>query len=140
MTIDKIISVTGKPGLFEIVAQSKGGFIVESLEDKKRFPITASHNVSILNDIAIYTYDEEIPLREVFVSINEKEGGKEALSHKSSNKDLHNFFVEILPEYDQERVYASNIKKVVQWYNILVKNGFDFSSISEENTEEEVAQ
>jgi len=140
MTIDKIISVTGKPGLFEIVAQSKGGFIVESLEDKKRFPITASHNVSILNDIAIYTYDEEIPLREVFASINEKEDGKEALSHKSSNKDLHNFFLEVLPEYDQERVYASNIKKVVQWYNILVKNGFDFSSISEESSEEEVAQ
>jgi len=131
MALDKIIAVTGKPGLYEIKAQSKGGFIVESLVDKKRFPITATHNVSILNDIAIYTWNEEVPLRDVLTTIFEKNEGKNSISHKSSNKELMAFFAEILPEYDTERVYASNIKKVVQWYNLLVDNKFDFSSLKE---------
>jgi len=136
MALDKIIAVTGKPGLFEIMAQSKGGFIVESLMDKKRFPITATHNVSVLNDIAIYTWNEEVPLREVLFTIFEKNEGKETISHKSSNKELMAFFEDILPEYDTERVYASNIKKVVQWYNLLVGHNFDFQTLKEDNTQE----
>ncbi|MGB0776621.1 MAG: DUF5606 domain-containing protein [Flavobacteriaceae bacterium] len=136
MALDKIIAVTGKPGLYEIKAQSKGGFIVESLVDKKRFPITATHNVSVLNDIAIYTWNEEVPLRDVLTTIFEKNEGKNSISHKSSNKELMAFFAEILPEYDTERVYASNIKKVVQWYNLLVDNEFDFASLKEEEKEE----
>lgn len=136
MALDKIIAVTGKPGLYEIKAQSKGGFIVESLVDKKRFPITATHNVSVLNDIAIYTWNEEVPLRDVLTTIFEKNEGKNSISHKSSNKELMSFFAEILPEYDTERVYASNIKKVVQWYNLLVDNEFDFASLKEEEKEE----
>lgn len=136
MALDKIIAVTGKPGLFEIMAQSKGGFIVESLMDKKRFPITATHNVSVLNDIAIYTWNEEVPLREVLFTIFEKNEGKETISHKSSNKELMAFFEDILPEYDTERVYASNIKKVVQWYNLLVGHDFDFQTLKEDNTQE----
>ena len=137
MSLEKIVAVTGKPGLFEIVTQSKGGLIVESLTDKKRIPINAMHNVSALNDIAIYTYEEEVPLRNIFKTIAEKYENKEALSHKESNANLTSFFIEILPDFDDERVYTSNIKKVVQWYNILAKSKFDFSSIKEETDEEE---
>ncbi len=132
MSLEKIISVTGKPGLYKIIAQSKGGIIVESLIDKKRFPINAMHNVSVLDNIAIYTYDEEVPLKFVLKTISEKEEGKESISHKESNKNLEVYFSEILPNYDDERVYPSNIKKVLQWYNLLVKNDFDFSTITED--------
>ena len=135
MEFNKIIAVTGKPGLFEVVSQTKTGVIVESLDDKKRFPITSTQNISMLENIAIYTYEEEVLLLEVFKKIFKKEEGKEAISHKESSKKLEAYFSEILPEYDEERVYTSNIKKVVQWYNLLVKAGLDFSKI--EATKEE---
>jgi hypothetical protein len=138
MGLTKTIAIAGKPGLFNIVTQSKGGFIVESLIDKKKFPITNTHNVSVLNDIAIYTYDEEKPLRELFLVIHEKEAGKTAISHKESNNKLVAYFSEILPDFDQERVYPSNIKKVLQWYNLLVSAEFDFSSLNKK--EEEAAE
>jgi len=137
MGLTKTIAITGKPGLFNIISQSKGGFVVQSLVDQKKFPISNSHNVSVLNDIAIYTYEEEVPLRNIFLTINEKETGKAAISHKENNATLVKYFIEVLPDYDQERVYASNIKKVLQWYNILVAAEFDFSSIKEtEETKE----
>jgi len=137
MSLEKIVAVSGKPGLFEIVSQSKGGLIVKSLIDKKKLPINAMHNVSVLNDIAIYTYEEEVPLRNVLKTIAEKNNNKEAISHKESSANLTSFFSEVLPDYDEERVYASNIKKVVQWYNILAKAEFDFSSIKEDADSEE---
>lgn len=137
MTIDKIVAISGKPGLFEIISQTKGGIIVRSLVDNKRFPVNAVQNVSILNDIAIYTYEEEVPLRVVFKNIADKENGKETINHKESNDTLKSFFSEVLPDYDDERVYASNIKKVVQWYNILVASGFDFATLTEEEVSEE---
>jgi hypothetical protein len=137
MGLTKTIAITGKPGLFNIISQSKGGFVVQSLVDQKKFPISNSHNVSVLNDIAIYTYEEEVPLRKIFITINEKEEGKETISAKTDNKTLLSYFAEILPNFDQERVYASNIKKVLQWYNILVAAEFDFKSIQEsEETED----
>lgn len=114
--------MAGKPGLFKLIAQNKGGVVVESLLDGKRTSIPATANVSSLGDIAIYTYEEEVPLREVFKAMAEVTEGKEALSHKSSKDELEDFFGEVLPKFDQERVYASDIKKVVQWFNILVKN------------------
>jgi len=114
--------VAGKPGLFKLIAQNKGGVVVESLLDGKRTSIPATANVSSLGDIAIYTYEEEVPLREVFKAMAAVTEGKEALSHKSSKNELEDFFGEALPKFDQERVYASDIKKVVQWFNILVKN------------------
>ena len=135
MSLEKIVAVTGKPGLFEIISQSKGGLIVESLIDKKRLPINAMHNVSVLNDIAIYTYEEEVPLRKVLKTIAEKHENKEAISHKESKANLTSFFSEVLPDYDEERVYTSNIKKVVQWYNLLAKAEFDFSSIKDDDAE-----
>lgn len=138
MEFSKIIAVSGKPGLYSAISQTKSGFIVESLADKKRFPITATNNVSLLENIAIYTYEEEVPLLNIFKAMYEKEEGKEAISHKESGNKLSAYFSEILPDYDDERVYTSNIKKVVQWYNILVKSGMDFSQVesSQEDTEE----
>ncbi len=139
MEFSKIIAVTGKPGLFQVVSQTKTGLIVDSLVDKKRFPITSTQNVSLLENIAIYTYEEEVPLLTIFKTMYEKEEGKEAISHKESGNKLTAYFAEVLPDYDDERVYTSNIKKVVQWYNLMVKAGIDFSKVeaaTEENTEE----
>ncbi|MDT7833078.1 DUF5606 domain-containing protein [Flavobacteriaceae bacterium S356] len=139
MEFSKIIAVTGKPGLFQVVSQTKTGLVVDSLVDKKRFPITSTQNVSLLENIAIYTYEEEVPLLNIFKTMYEKEEGKETISHKESSNTLTSYFAEILPDYDDERVYTSNIKKVIQWYNIMVKAGIDFSTIEvteEENTEE----
>ncbi|MFD2565866.1 DUF5606 family protein [Pseudotenacibaculum haliotis] len=138
MEFSKVIAISGKPGLYSAVSQTKTGFIVESLTEKKRFPIASTNNVSLLENIAIYTYEEEVPLLTVFKAIFEKEEGKEALSHKESGNKLAAYFAEVLPDYDDERVYTSNIKKVIQWYNILVKAGLDFSTIEseQENTEE----
>ena len=139
MEFSKIIAVSGKPGLFQVVSQSKNAVIAESLIEKKRIAITTTQNVSLLENISIYTYDEDMPLLEVFVAMHEKTAGKEALSHKENSKNLTAFFLEVIPNYDDERVYVSNIKKVIQWFNLLIKIGMDFSKIektTEKNTEE----
>ncbi|WP_299063147.1 DUF5606 domain-containing protein [uncultured Polaribacter sp.] len=136
MEFNKIIAITGKPGLYKVISQSKNAVIAESLLDKKRLAINAAQNLSLLENIAIYTYEEDVPLLNVFTSIFEKTAGKEAISHKENNKVLTTFFSEVLPNYDDERVYASNIKKVIQWYNILIKVGMDFSKVEETTTEE----
>ncbi|QNM86049.1 DUF5606 domain-containing protein [Polaribacter pectinis] len=139
MEFNKIIAVTAKPGLYQVVSQSKNAIIVEALADKKRLAINTTQNVSLLENIAIYTYEEDMPLLDVFKAISAKTVGKEAISHKESGKKLEAFFLEILPNYDDERVYTSNIKKVIQWYNLLVKAGMDFTKIeapAEENSEE----
>ena len=138
MEFSKIIAVSGKPGLYSAISQTKTGFIVESLTDNKRFPIASTNNVSLLENIAIYTFEEEVPLLVVFKSMYEKAEGKEAISHKESGNKLAAYFSEILPDYDDERVYTSNIKKVIQWYNLLVQAGMDFSTVesAQENTEE----
>lgn len=135
MDLRTVLSVSGKPGLFKLIAHQKSGVVVESLLDGKRTAISANANVSSLGDIAIYTYEEEVPLRDVFKAMAEVTEGNEALSHKSSKDQLEDFFGEVLPKFDQERVYASDIKKVVQWFNILVKN--DLLSILEEEASEE---
>ncbi|GAB7256918.1 DUF5606 domain-containing protein [uncultured Polaribacter sp.] len=135
MEFNKIIAVTGKAGLYQVVSQSKNAIIVASLTDNKRIAINATQNVSLLENIAIYTYEEDIPLLQVFKAMFEKTEGKEAISHKESGKKLEAFFAEVLPDYDAERVYTSNIKKVIQWFNILVKAGMDFSKIEEASEE-----
>ena len=138
MEYSKIIAISGKPGLFKAISQTKTGFIVESLLDNKRFPIASTNNVSLIENIAIYTYEEEIPLLTVFKTIYKKENSKKTISHKESGNTLTSYFSEILPEYDEERVYTSNIKKIIQWYNILTEAGLDFSKVEEtqENVEE----
>ncbi|HAT70198.1 DUF5606 family protein [Croceibacter atlanticus] len=137
MSLDKILSISGKPGLYELKARTRAGFVAESLVDGKKMAVGAHNNVSMLSEIAIYTYSEEVPLREVFQKIAEKEDAKETISHKSSKKELENLFSEILPEYDEDRVYISDIKKVIQWYNLLVKNNVTDFSETEASSEEE---
>ena len=136
MEFNKIIAVTGKPGLFQVISQSKNAIIVESLLDKKRLAINATQNVSMLENIAIYTHEEEVPLLTIFKTMFEKSEGKEAISHKESGTKLTTYFAEVLPNYDDERVYTSNIKKVIQWFNTLVKFGLDFSKIEATPVEE----
>lgn len=123
MSLDKILSISGKPGLYQIVTQTRTGAVVESLIDKKRITVGAHSNISILSEIAIYTLAEEVPLRAVLKKIKEKEdGAPTSISHKDSKDVLEEFFFEVLPDYDEDRVYPSDIKKVVQWYNLLQKN------------------
>ena len=126
MTLDKIIAISGKPGLFFIQHQSKGGLIVEALADGKKLAVNSNNNISLLSEIAIFTYAEDKPLSEVFQAISDKENGEKTINHKESSKVLLDYFEEVLPDFDQERVYASNIKKVIQWYNILVEKGVSF--------------
>ena len=123
MNLTGIIAISGKPGLYKVLAQGKNNIIVESLEDKKRVPAYSSDRISALDDISIYTYDDDKPLREIFISIFEKEKGKETISHKEDQNKLKAYLVEVLPNFDQERVYASDIKKIFQWYNLLLKAG-----------------
>tara|TARA_R100000935_G_C2815646_1_gene157177 strand:- start:942 stop:1403 length:462 start_codon:yes stop_codon:yes gene_type:complete len=142
MSLEKVLAISGKPGLYKLKTQTRAGFLAESLLDGKTINVSGRHNVSLLSEIAIYTLTEEVPLREVFNKISEKEGGKETISHKSSKEKLEEFFFEVMPDYDEDRVYASDIKKVVQWYNMLIKNGItDFSESTEiansENDKEE---
>ncbi len=139
MILDKILSIGGKPGLFKLLTQTRSGFVAESLLDGKKLTVSLRSNVSVLSEIAIYTLDEELPLREVFKKIQVKEkGGKTSITHKSEKIQLEEYFFEILPSYDEDRVYASDIKKVVQWYNLLHENGItDFSADEEASSEEE---
>lgn len=134
MNLTGIIAISGKSGLYRVLAQGKNNIIVESLEDKKRVPAYASDRISALDDISIYTYDDDKPLKEILVSIFEKEKGKETISHKEDQAKLKAYLLEVLPNYDQERVYASDIKKIFQWYNLLFKAGA--LVIEEEVTEE----
>ena len=123
MQLDKIISISGKPGLFTLVSQLKSGFIVEDVSTGKKASISNSSQVSLLENIAIYTFDKEVPLFEVFKNIAEKYEYQQAIAHKSSETELRNFMTEVLPDYDVDRVYVSDIKKLVQWYNLLQKAG-----------------
>lgn len=125
--LKKILSIAGKPGLYKLVSTSKTLTLVESLIDKKRIPIYPQEKIVSLGEIAIYTMEDEIPLKDVFTKIKENEdGGKIADEHKSNNKKLFSFFETVLPTYDKEKVYASDIKKIVNWYNLLIENNIDF--------------
>jgi hypothetical protein len=119
MDLKGIISISGMSGLYKVVAQAKNGFIVESLADKRRFPITSSQRISALEDISIYATDADIPLREIFLKIREQNGSGLPVSNKSDNKALNEYFRSVVPNFDEERVYPSDIKKVVTWYEIL---------------------
>jgi hypothetical protein len=124
MSLEKILSIEGKPGLFKMLTQTRSGFVAESLLDGKRLSVGIANNVSLLSEIAIFTLEEEVPLGEVFQKIHEKEkGGKTPVGHKDSKLKLEEYFFEVLPEYDEDRVYASDIKKVVKWYNLLTEKG-----------------
>ncbi|RXR23480.1 DUF5606 family protein [Flavobacterium stagni] len=123
MKIDRILAISGKPGLFELKMQTRTGFVAESLLDGKKITVGLRSNVSLLSEISMYTYTEEKPLVEVMRAIAVKENEGPALSHKEDNAKLVAYFEEVLPDYDQDRVYASDIKKVLNWYNILQAKG-----------------
>jgi len=135
MSLEKILSISGKPGLYQLKNQTRNGFLAESLMDGKKISVNARHNVSLLSEIAIYSLTEEVPLRNVFAKISEKENGGEAINHKVSKDELEEYFFNVMPDYDEDRVYASDIKKVIQWYNLLNKIGY--TDFSEEETEED---
>ena len=135
MSLEKILTISGKPGLYQLQNQTRNGFLATSLIDGKKISVSARQNVSILAEIAIYALTKELPLSEVLTKIFDKEKGGEAISHKSTKDELEEYFFEILPDYDEDRVYPSDIKKIVQWYNLLTKNGI--SQFKNESSEEE---
>lgn len=140
MNISGIIAISGKPGLYKIIARSRKGLLVESLLTGKRIPAHAANKISSLEDISIYTFADDVPLKEVLQNIVDKFDGKEVLSPKASDAELHEFMSTVLPDYDDERVYTSDIKKLVGWYNILHANGILFEEAEEVEEKEEVAE
>lgn len=138
MNLKDILAISSYPGLFKMVAQTRNGVIVESLSDGKRMPAYASSKISSLEDIAIYTEVDEVPLKEVFAKIFETQNGEAALKASASAKELKAFFESILPDYDKDRVYVSDIKRVVKWYNQLLEQGtITAESLAETEKEEE---
>jgi hypothetical protein len=141
MNLTGIIAISGKPGLFKVVAQGKNNLIVESLEDGKKIPAYSSDRISALEDISVYTYEEDESLAKIFTAIHTKENGGLAPSHKLDKNTLESYLLEILPNYDQERVYFSDIKKIFQWYNLLHTSGNLLIEVekTEEKTTEKAA-
>jgi hypothetical protein len=128
MDLSKILSIAGKNGLFKVVSQAKNAVIVESLNDGKRFPAFGHEKMSSLEEISVFTNGDDLALKEVFKAFFEKLEGKPAIDHKSDNNALKKFFLEMVPDFDQERVYVSDIKKMVSWYNTLLEQGLlDFT-------------
>jgi hypothetical protein len=123
MNLEKILAITGKPGLYALKVQTRTGFVAESLLDGKKITVGLRSNVSLLSEISMYTHTEEKPLAEIMRTIAVKENEGLAISHKESNEKLLEYFKEILPDYDEDRVYLSDIKKVLNWYNMLQANG-----------------
>lgn len=136
MKLEDILSVSGKPGLYRMVAQTRTGLLAENLDDGKRIPVTAAQQVSSLKDIAIYTYSEEVGLGEIFSSMQKYAEANELPALKSDKQTMLEFFQEILPEFDEDRVYPSHIKKVLSWYLKLEEHGL-LKEITEGDSEEE---
>ena len=140
MILKDILAISGEPGLFKFIAQGKNAIIVEQLETKKRSSAYGSAKVSSLEDIAIFTDKEDLPLGKVFDLIHEKENGGEAIDSKADAGKLKEWFEGILPEYSKDKVYTSDIKKVVQWYNILHKLNLLTKEEPEKEAEEKPAK
>ncbi|MFV5695538.1 DUF5606 domain-containing protein [Flavobacterium sp. LB3P122] len=144
MNLEKILSISGKPGLYILRVQTRTGFVAESLVDGKKITVNLKSNVSLLSEISVYTYEGEKPLAEIMQKIADKENKGTAISHKEDNATLTTYFKEILPDYDEERVYPSDIKKILNWYNMLQAKGLvtdEVAVVTEETpaTEELVA-
>ncbi len=123
-----ILAISGKPGLYQLVSRGKGSLIVENLLDHKRIPAFASDRVTSLADIAMYTDDEDMPLGNILIAQRDMEGGKKASIDykKASGSELNDYFAKFVPNFDRDRVHTSDIKKLVQWYNILIEAGVNF--------------
>ena len=131
-----ILSISGKPGLYKLISQGKNMLIVESITpDKKRMPAYGNEKITSLAAIAMYTNDSEVPLKDVLTSLKKKENGAVASidPKKATVDELRAYFTEILPDYDRDRVYPTDIKKLISWYNILVSNNItDFEDVEAE--------
>jgi len=139
--LEGILSISGQSGLFKLITQAKNGIIVESFETQKRMPVYSNAKVSALEDIAIFTNEEEVPLKDVFQKIYTIENKKAtSVSKKATNDEVKDYFEDILPEYDKDRVYVSDMKKVITWYNVLLEKGLlNFDEKKEEAKVEETA-
>lgn len=134
MDISKVLSIAGMPGLYKVVGQTSNGVIVESLSEKKRFPAFNSNKISALTDISIYTTGEDLPLKDVLQKIFDKEKGEKTIDPKTTDeKGLREYMKSILPDYDEERVHYSDLKKLFNWYNQLHGSGL----LTAEETKEE---
>ncbi|MFV8369305.1 DUF5606 domain-containing protein [Flavobacterium sp. LB2R40] len=139
MNLEKILAISGKPGLYVLKVQTRTGFVAESLADGKKITVNLKSNVSLLSEISIYTYEGEKPLAEIIQKIADKENKGAAISHKEDNATLMAYFKEILPDYDEERVYPSDIKKVLNWYNMLQAKGLITDEAPTDAVTEELA-
>ena len=140
MDLKNILAISGKPGLYRLVTSSTARLVVESIQDKKKLPVPATSKVSSLDDIAIFTVEEEVPLREVFAKIYAKTNQSAALDHKAAPSELRAFISEVLADLDHERVYDSDLKKLFNWYNILFADGFFSESTEASVTDAEVIE
>jgi len=122
MEFSKILSILGRPVLYKVISQAKNAVIVESLIDQKRFPVFEHEKISSMEEIRVFSAGDDIPLTDVFKTMHDKLQEKEAIDPKSDNKLLKDFFLEMVPDYDQNRVYVSDIKKILNWYNLLLKS------------------
>lgn len=137
MNLEKILSISGKPGLYVLKVQTRTGFVAESLADGKKISVSLKSNVSLLSEISIYTYEGEKPLVEIMTNIAAKENNGPAISHKEDNATLMSYFREVLADFDEERVYPSDVKKILNWYNTLQAKGL---VVTEEATTAEVVE
>lgn len=138
MDLKGILAITGKPGLYKLISQTKTGALVESLVDKKRMPAFAHERISSLKDITMFGNEEDKPLIDIFQNIYKMEDGKECISHKSSDKELKDYMEKVFPDYDKDRVHLSDMKKLFSWYNILLTNNLiDLEQPEQAKQEEE---
>jgi hypothetical protein len=121
MELKGILSISGYSGLFKLISQAKNSIIVESMDDKKRIPVYSTNKISPLDEIAVYSYEGEVQLKEILKKIYIKENAGETISAKSSPEELKKYMEIVLPNYDKEKVYISDIKKIISWYNQLHK-------------------
>jgi hypothetical protein len=135
MSLKGIMSIAGMSGLYKLVAQTKAGFVVESMTDKKRYPINASQKISMLDDISVFTKGGDLPLKEILLKMKEHDQESSNVDPKGSPESLKKFFKTVVPDFDEDRVYASDIKKMITWYQ-LVK---DIVTVEEEKDEKEEA-
>ncbi|MDR2448680.1 MAG: DUF5606 domain-containing protein [Prevotellaceae bacterium] len=135
--LQKVLYISGYPGLFSLISQGRNGVIVEAMSDKKRMSAGPSMRVTNLSEVAMFTDTDEIPLKEVLLKIKACQNGEPAIDHKSDATALHKFMETVLPNYDRDRVYTSHIKKLVEWYNILQKNDMLEFEDDENDTKEE---
>lgn len=138
MDLSKVLSITGKSGLFTLVSRGNNSFIVESLTDGKRFPAFSHDGVANLENISIFTNGDDVTLESVFVSMYKKENGGKCNVSQSDANAMKAYFAEVLPDYDRERVYVSNIKKVIAWYNQLIEH--NLIDLEEKKADEKAAE